>query len=507
MTLRGLRKAFGETTALDELDLDVVAGELLGVAGPNGAGKSTLVRVLAGEEQLDAGEILVNDQPWLPGNPADPVAVVHQEPQLWSNLTLAQNLLVGREGSRFAFPELPEHDRLILEQLEIASYANWPLDQCTLAVRQRAEIARALARDARFFLFDEPNSALTEEESNELFAWMHELCRQDRIVMLISHRLGELVAHADRIAVVRDGRVRAQLRKSSLTEEQLARELVVGHASAESLVRGAARDAEVTDQIAAVKDWTHVRGAFNDVELEIRRGEVVAVVGVEGSGARELVASLAGYEHATGTVSIGSRGSGAIETDTAYLGADRRANLFANLSVGDNLVIRLGPPDIATRSGFLRGTRRRLARELVDRYRIRAQAAEAPLPSLSGGNQQKVAIAAAIARRPAVLALEEPTRGVDVGSKGDIYRLLHEFAAEGNGVLAYCTEVPEVFELADRVIVVDKGRIGATFMVDAFPDVTALAEVIAGVEHTDALAASAPLSSSGEAALPKNANR
>jgi len=485
LSLRGIHKSFGETVALDGLDLDVVAGEILGIAGPNGAGKSTLVRVLAGEEPLDAGDISVNETPWQPGDPRDPVAVVHQEPQLWPNMTVAQNLLVGREGTRFAFPELPERDRLILDQLEIGDYADTALDQCALAVRQRAEIARALARDARFFLFDEPNSALTEDESNKLFAWMHELSQRGRIVMLVSHRLGELVAHADRVVVIRDGRVRAQLPKASLSEEAIARELVVGHASTES-GRSAAQARQGAEPAIRLGGWTDVRGVFTGIDLEVGRGEVVAVVGVEGSGARQVVASAAGYEPATGIATVASGGAESIPADTAYLGADRRANLFGNLTVGHNLVIRLGVPDIASRSGVLRTARvRRLGRELVERFRIRASSADAPLSSLSGGNQQKVAIAAAISRQPLVLVLEEPTRGVDVGSKAEIYRLLHEFAAAGNGVLVYCTEVPEVFELAERVVVVDKGRVAATLEVGAFQDVAALAEAIAGVEHIE----------------------
>src|SRR5439155_6214523 len=212
----------------------------------------------------------------------------------------------------------------------------------------------------------------------------------------------------------------------------------------------------------------------------------MALVGVEGSGAGELVASVAGYAPGSGSIEIaGHDGSAVVGRATAYLSADRRGMLFSNLSVGHNLVIRLGIPEIASRGGLL--LLRRLAHlgyELVERFRIRANSPEQPLPSLSGGNQQKVAIAAAIARRPAVLALEEPTRGVDVGSKAEIYRILRDFAASGNGVLVYCTEVPEVFELADRLAIMDGGLISKPRKVANFPDVASLAAAIATGERT-----------------------
>lgn len=495
LQLRGLRKSFGETIALDGLDLDAVSGEILGIAGPNGAGKSTLVRILAGEEARDAGRIEVDGRLWEPGDPADPVAVVHQEPQLWANLTVAQNLLVGREGQGIAFPRLGKADRSILDDLEIGRLADTPLEACSLAVRQRTEIGRALARDARLFLFDEPNSALTEEESNRLFAWMHELADQGRLVLLVTHRLAEMVAHCDRAVVIRDGQVRAELAGPTLTDEHLARELVVGAVAkagagpADSQARPSPDRPIATKAsraAATLDDWTGVGRSFRGVKLVIREGEVFAVVGVEGSGARELVASVAGFQAGTGVLHIEPDGASSTRVSTAYLSADRRGTLFANLSVGENLVVRLGRPDIGGPAGLLLvGRLRRLAEDLVARFQVRTASAKAPLTTLSGGNQQKVAIAAAIAGRPRVLVLEEPTRGVDVGSKAEIYRILRDFASEGHAVLVYCTEVPEVYELADRFLIIDDGRPTPPMEVDQFPDVVSLAAAIARGEHTD----------------------
>ena len=496
MELQDIRKSFGETKALQGIHLSIRSGEILGIAGPNGAGKSTLVRILAGEEARDAGDIVVNERPWSTGDPADRVAVVHQEPQLWPNLSVAQNLAVGREGTRMAFPRDASDDLPILRQLAIERYVDRPLAECPLTVRQRVEIARALAVDARFFLFDEPNSALTEDESDQLFAAMHDLAERGRVVMLVSHRLAEMEAHCDRVAIIRDGIVAAELSGRELTEAGIARELVKGYQAVGGAMEapaerggGQARGVASPPDAEAVLDasgWSSLSGGFRDVSLRIGRGEVLACVGVEGSGAREIVASTAGFVAATGRISVdGVAGSASLASRTVYLPADRRGMLFHNLSVGENLVIRLGRREIGLPGGFVSPRRlRRVAETLVARFRVRTRSARAPLPSLSGGNQQKVAIAAAIARRPALLALEEPTRGVDVGSKAEIYRILRDYAAEGHGVLVYCTEVPEVYELADRVIVVDAGRAGAPMPVAGFADLTALADAIATFEHT-----------------------
>jgi ABC-type sugar transport system ATPase subunit len=500
MELRGITKAYGETKALQGIDLKIRSGEILGIAGPNGAGKSTLVRILAGEETRDDGEILLNGRVWTPGDPQDRVAVVHQEPQLWPNLTVAQNMAVGRETSSIGFPRDAANDLPILRQLAIDRYAHRPLAECPLTVRQRVEIARALAVEARFFLFDEPNSALTEDESDQLFAAMHDLAARGRIVMLVSHRLGEMEAHCDRVAVIRDGVVAAELTGASLTEAGIARELVKGYQALTVDGNGAVTSSVPTrtdqsideparggsDTVLTTSDWSSLVGGFQGVTLRVQRREVLALVGVEGSGAREIVASAAGFVEAAGAIVVdGTSGVGALMARTVYLPADRRGMLFANLSVGENLVIRLGGREIGLPGGFLSLRRlRRVADGLVARFRVRTRSSRAPLPSLSGGNQQKVAIAAAIARRPALLALEEPTRGVDVGSKAEIYRILRDYAGEGHGVLVYCTEVPEVYELADRVVVVDAGRAGPPIDVAGFPDLTSLADAIATHEHT-----------------------
>src|SRR5260370_18368626 len=238
--VRNLQKRYGNTVALAGIALDIRPGEVLGIAVPNGAGKSPLVRIIAGEEGADSGELTFNGRPWTPTEDWQAVAVVHQEPQLFPNLSVAENVLVGREGASVARPTLRAGDAKVMEAFGIDRFADTLLGDCTLATQHRTHIARAVARDAQVFLFDEPNSALTDEESDELFKEMHKLAAGGRIVLLVTHRLGDLHEHAARVAVIRDGRIRAILEGQGLTEDGLARQLVGDSgAGARAKARGA----------------------------------------------------------------------------------------------------------------------------------------------------------------------------------------------------------------------------------------------------------------------------
>jgi ABC-type sugar transport system ATPase subunit len=493
LRIRGLRKWYGDTRALDGLDLEGRRGEILGIAGPNGAGKSTLIKILAGETAANEGEILLDDAAWDTATDFHRVAVVHQEPQLFPNLTVAENLMVGREGTRALTRGLTDDEERLLADLAILGVADKPLADVPLAVHQRVEIGRALARDASVFLFDEPNSALTQEESQDLFRRMHLLADAGRVVLLVSHRIAELAEHADRVALILDGLCTTVLEGDALTQEGIAAGLVTGQAAREPEEQITVRVGDDAATALRLRGWTHAGGEFSDIELHVRVGEIVAMVGVEGSGARELVRSIAGFEKGTGTIEIGGRtGSRTVLSSTGLVAADRQASLFSNLSIGDNMVARLNRE--ITRGGALRRRRMlEIAHDLRDRFRVKAASVHLPIRSLSGGNQQKVAIAAAIVNRPEVLVLEEPTRGVDIGAKREIYRLMRQYASDGHAVIIYCTEVPEVFEAADLAYVVSDGRLSAPLIVMNYPDVEALAKAVTRLErHSIEPAGAAP---------------
>ena len=484
--VRGLRKYYGDTRALDGLHLDVRPGEVLGIAGPNGAGKSTLIRILAGEERADSGTLRLGSTAWTADEAAAAVAVVHQEPQLFPNLSVAENMLVGREGTRFLKPRVRPADRQLMDALGIRSFARRQLEACTLATQQRTEIARALARDARIFLFDEPNSALTDEESDELFREMRGLAEAGRIVILVTHRLSDLVANTARVAIVRDGRVATVLEGDALDEEAIAQQLVLGGGHGHEAEEGTAAIVKGPGgPILRTAGWTHRGGLFENVALEVGRGEIVAVMGVEGSGGRELLRSLAALESCSGDVELdGARGLSALRARAAFVSAKRQQSLFSNLSVGDNLVVRLGRPEIAGPAFEIYRRRiRTIARRAVVTFLVKTRTIRQGIRSLSGGNQQKVAIAQALLSRPHLLLLEEPTRGVDINSTREIYRLLRDYAEAGNGVVMFCTEVPEIFEAADRAYVVSDGRLSSPLVIADYEHVEALATRISRLER------------------------
>jgi ABC-type sugar transport system ATPase subunit len=484
LRIRGLRKWYGDTRALDGLDLDARPGEILGVAGPNGAGKSTLIKILAGETRADAGEITLDGLPWHTDTDRNRVAVVHQEPQLFPNLSVAENMMVGREGTRAVVRKLDDLERNLMRDLAILEYADRPLSTVPLAIQQRVEIGRALARDAAIFLFDEPNSALTQEESADLFRRMHLLADAGRVVFLVSHRIAELAEHADRVALILDGLCTTVLEGDEVTQEGIAAGLVTGQ-SAQKAEGGVV--VTVGDDAATalrLTDWAHGGGEYHGIHLHVRTGEIVAIVGVEGSGARELVRSIAGFERSTGQIEVAQRsGASAVAAGTSLVSADRQTSLFTNLTIGDNMVSRLSGEITRGAGALRRGRMVQIAEELRERFQVKATSVQQPIRSLSGGNQQKVAIAAAIVKRPDVLVLEEPTRGVDVGSKREIYRLMRAYASEGHAVIIYCTEIPEVFETADLAYVVSDGRLSDPLVVMTHPDVESLARAVTRLER------------------------
>ncbi len=484
ITSADVRLAFGRTVALAGLSMKLSSGQVIGIAGPNGSGKSTFTRVLAGEARADSGVFQLNGQPWNPFADMETVAVVHQEPQVWPNITVIENLMVGQENTLVGKVSGTEQAHEVLAALGLKEVAKTQLERCSFATRQRVEIGRAMMRAARCYIFDEPNSALTEDESNSLFAFMQSLATQGHITILISHRLSDLVDQCGTVHVIRDGVVATSLSGPSLTEGNIASELVKGSspnaAVGENGRTGTGRKANLR-----TRGWASQAGDFGPLNVELKQGHVTAVVGVEGSGGREFVASIAGYHNVYGTLDWDSGERVDVVRSTAFLPADRRGMMFGNMTVGDNVVARLGAPRLSRRSGLLRSKNREsIARESIATFGVKTEGPKQALTELSGGNQQKVAIASALTYGPLILAIEEPTRGVDVGSKRDIYATLQRAAASGMVVLLFCTEIPEVYEVADRLLVMDQGSIVKDLTMSDYDDLTVLAQSVALAEHT-----------------------
>ncbi len=485
VSIRALHKRYGDTVALNGLDLHARPGEILGVAGPNGAGKSTMVKILAGEVGWDEGAILVDGQPWSDDYGSNRVAVVHQEPQLFPNLTVAENIIAGYEDTGWRWPKPGDRHHELFEELDVFRFRNRLLGELGLAVQQRTEITRALTREARVMLFDEPNSALTPEESAEFFRLARRLADAGHVVMLISHRLTELAAHSDRVAIIVDGRCVRTLEGPERTAENIAEALVRGLGEASAAGSDSRRGAVSSDahglELVDVADHA---GVFPAIDLAAPRAMITALVGVEGSGAREIVRACGGLRRVRGQILVNGKEvrPGRLPARVAYVAADRAQSLFSNLSVGENLVIRLDR-EISRGVLGLRSVRmRKIAEELRTNFQVKSDGIDIGIRSLSGGNQQKVAIAAAVGRRPDVLVLEEPTRGVDISSKAEIYEILRRFVADGGTVLLFCTEIPEIYEVADRLHVVSGGRLSQPLEVATFADMEALAKGVAALE-------------------------
>ncbi len=481
LTGKGITKRYGATRALNGLDLDISSGDIIGIAGPNGAGKSTLMRMLAGEETPDSGSIEL----MRPDGPVRDVwrrvAVVHQEPHVWPNMTVAQNLAVGREERWFGRIGLDEAIvASVLERLGIASLADFELADLSLAVQQRVEIARAMLSDVDVYLFDEPNSALTEQESEALFATMSELAHDGKIVLLITHRLNDFVRCCGRVLVLRDGRISAQIERGDISETSIAAELTAHQAVRTRASRELRADASRPPMLRLDR-YSDPRGSFSDVSLDLMPGRIVVFSGVEGSGSRELVQAIGAFREAR---SAGPRKpAGSRSASVSYLAASRRHTVFHNMTVGENFAARLNLKSLGGKTGLLDPRKiDKVARDSIERYRVKAGGGDHPITSLSGGNQQKVVLGAAMEDERDIIVIEEPTRGVDISSKADIYELLRDYASTGRVVVVFCTEVQEIFDLADEVFVMSRGRLVGRIDATEIDRIPVLADILARYE-------------------------
>ncbi len=464
---RGVSKRYPGVQALDGVDLAAESGEVVAVVGENGAGKSTLMRVLAGAATPDAGEVLLDGQPLPHGSVPEArrrgIVLIHQELALASNLNLAANLWLGREPRRGPFLDRRRMRRTAaraLARLGIPHPPDTPLARLSLAERQMVEIARALAHDARFLILDEPTSSLSHRETERLFALVQQLREEGTGILLITHRMDEVEALADRVEILRDGRNAGSLTRGEMDRDRIL-SLMVGREVREFFRHGR----HVRPDSVLEARGLRGRGMSAPVDLELRAGEVLGIAGLVGSGRSELLETLFGLRpREEGELRIRGRpvstanparaaaaGMGLVPEDR------RRLALLPGGSVGDNLALAALP--LWQRAGFLRrALLRSRCRELIARLRIQTPGAEAPVLHLSGGNQQKTVLGRWLAREPRILLLDEPTRGIDVVAKAEIYELLDGLLEEGVAVVLVSSELPELLGLADRILVLHEGR-------------------------------------------------
>lgn len=468
--LVGVSKRFGATQALADVSLDLLPGEIHGLVGENGAGKSTVVKVLAGIHQPDAGTVVIDGKPVLIHGPAHArslgIATVHQEPRLFPDLTVAENVFMGHAPTgRFGsvnWREMRRSADFFFDSLSVHLDPTAVVRGLSMADQQLIEIAKALSIDARVLILDEPTASLSAHEVERLFAIVRQTRDRGVAVLFVSHRLEEVFELCGRATVLRDGRHVITAPTSELTAADLVR-YMVGR-SVSLFPRSASKIGGV---LLDVKGLTRV-GAFRDVTFSVRAGEIVGLAGLVGAGRTEVARVLFGLDRAdAGEVLLDGKRvrfktpSEALRAGVAYVPEDRHLDgLVSGFSIAENVSLPIIPrlfPHL-----FIRGSRERsLAAGYTERLRIRSTGVEELVEALSGGNQQKVVIAKWLATEPRVLILDEPTRGVDIGAKVEVHRIISDLAAAGLGIVLISSELPEVLAMSDRIIVLHEGRISA----------------------------------------------
>ncbi len=469
VALEDAAKSYGAVHALKHGTLALRAGEVRALVGENGAGKSTLVKLLGGVVRLDGGRMLVDAEPVDFHSPTEArdsgIAVIYQEPTLFPDLSVAENVVMGghplRSMRRIDRRAMHNSVQEQLDRLGVRLDAERPVRGLSIADQQIVEIAKALSFEARVLIMDEPTAALSGPEVERLFGVVRALRDHGAAVLFISHRLEEVFALCDTVTVMRDGEVVHDAATADMTPDEVVRRMVGRELSAlfpkEDTATGAA--------VLRVERLTR-EGVFTDISFEVRAGEIVALAGLVGAGRSEVARAIFGIDRAdAGHVEVDgnrlpkAKPTAAMKAGIGFVPEDRRQQgLVMELSVARNATLtRMGA---LSRGGIIRGrAERALAADWATRLQLKYHRLDDPVGFLSGGNQQKVVLAKWLATEPKVLIVDEPTRGIDVGTKAEVHRLLSELAGRGVAVLMISSELPEVLGMADRVLVMHEGRL------------------------------------------------
>jgi rhamnose transport system ATP-binding protein len=473
VALRGITKSYGGVQAVADVSFAIRSGTIHALVGENGAGKSTLVKILTGVVHPDDGELLIDGEPHRVGDPQTAhrlgIVAMFQEPTVFPDLTVAENVFAGRHrrtGLRtVAWGAMRSEASRILGELGADFPPDAPVRGLGVADRQLLEIAKALSSSARLLIMDEPTAALSPHEVENLFTTVRRLRERGVAIVFVSHRLEEVTALADTVTVLRDGRHIATKPAHELSHGEIVR-LMVGR-SLDALFPK--EEAEIGDVVLRAEGLTR-RGVFSDISFDLRRGEIVGLAGFVGSGRTEVARSIFGIDRLdSGELWISGRrfrprsARAALRRGLAYLPEDRlQQGLVQPMSIAANTSMAVLPR--LTPAGILQPWRERaLARRFMEQLRIRATSPAQIVRSLSGGNQQKVVLSKWLAAEPRVLILDEPTHGVDVGTKADVHRAISHLAAQGLTILMISSELPEILGMSDRVLVMREGRLVAEF--------------------------------------------
>ena len=471
LELQGVRKAFGNVVALANGTLTVQPGSVHALVGENGAGKSTLIKVVAGLHKRDGGSFRFRGSEAAFSSTADAkdagIAVIYQEPTLFPDLSVTENIFMGRQptksGRRIDKQAMIDEAQRIFDRLGVNLDPRRPAQGLSIADQQIIEIAKAISLDAHLLIMDEPTAALSGMEVQRLFTVTRSLRDEGRGIVFISHRFDEVFDISDTITVMRDGSYIGTVATDETTNDELVT-MMVGREVSELYPK---TPAEIGDVVLEVDGLT-TAGTFHDVTFTVRAGEIVGLAGLVGAGRSEIARAIFGVDaYDSGTVRLnglaipGGKPAAAIDAGMALVPEDRRQQgLVLESSVAHNIGAairrRLQKLGIITRS-----VENRTAAPWARRLQVKTAAMSMSASTMSGGNQQKVAIAKWLATDPKLLIIDEPTRGIDIGTKSEVHRLLSQLAGEGMAILMISSELPEVLGMADRVLAVSEGRITA----------------------------------------------
>ncbi|MDP9830623.1 rhamnose transport system ATP-binding protein [Kineosporia succinea] len=466
-----MSKSFGPVTALRSGSLEVEAGSIHALVGENGAGKSTLVKIVAGVHRRDGGTFTLEGQDVDFGSTAESkaagVAVIYQEPTLFPDLSVTENIFMGRQilksARRIDKAAMYAEAERLFQGLGVHIDPRRPALGLSIADQQIIEIAKAISLDAKVLIMDEPTAALSGVEVERLFTVARRLRDEGRALVFISHRFDEVFELCDTVTVMRDGSYIGTRPIAGTSVPEIVN-LMVGREVGELFPKQAAEIGDVVLKVEGLQS----AGVFHDVSFSVRRGEIVGLAGLVGAGRSEIARAVFGVDrYDAGSVTMNGRAvaarspRAAIAAGMAFIPEDRRKQgLVTEASVAENIagVIRRN----LARGGLLtRGQENKAVAPWAARLEVKTSALDAPAKTMSGGNQQKVVIAKWLATQPDLLIIDEPTRGIDVGTKSEVHRLLSELAGQGMAILMISSELPEVLGMADRVLVVSEGRLTA----------------------------------------------
>jgi rhamnose transport system ATP-binding protein len=471
--LSGIAKQFGGVQALRGVDFSLFPGEVHALVGENGAGKSTLVKILAGIYRSDAGVVRVGGEVVELRSPTQAqslgIAVVQQEPMLFPDLDVAENVFMGRHPrgrfGRVDWKRMYREVDQLLASLDVTLSSHTPVQGLSVAEQQLVEIAKALSLQARVLVLDEPTAALSAHEVEELFTIVRQLRERGVAILFVSHRLEEVFKLADRLTVLRDGTHIITAPVSEMNTEQ-----IIKHMVGRELSNLYPKSEAVIGEVALEVRQLTRSGVFADVSFQLRRGEILGFSGLVGAGRTEMARVLFGIDRAeSGEIWLKGKKvrirspQQAMEYGIAYVPEDRhQQGLVVNFSIAANVTLAILQQ--VSRLGLLDPRReQKIAGEYSSQLSIRSSGVEQLVNALSGGNQQKVVLSKWLATNPSVLILDEPTRGIDVGAKAEVHRIISDLAARGLAIILISSELPEVLAMADQIIVLHEGRVAGTF--------------------------------------------